>query len=51
LNVALKWSGGLTVPELSDIGVARISVGPTLQFFAMDEYGSKAKELLEQAES
>jgi 2-methylisocitrate lyase-like PEP mutase family enzyme len=49
LNVALKWDGGLTVKELSQIGVARISVGPTIQFFAMDEYAAKAKELLAQA--
>jgi 2-methylisocitrate lyase-like PEP mutase family enzyme len=31
LNVSLKWvAGGLTVKELSVIGVARISVGPQL---------------------
>lgn len=51
LNVSLKWSGGLTVKELSQIGVARISVGPTIQFFAMEEFASKAKELLTQAEA
>jgi 2-methylisocitrate lyase-like PEP mutase family enzyme len=46
LNVALKWTGGLTVAELSKIGVSRISVGPTIQFLAMAEYEKQAKELL-----
>lgn len=51
LNVSLKWSqDGLSVSELAKIGVARISVGPAIQFFAMDEYKKKAKELLDQAE-
>jgi 2-methylisocitrate lyase-like PEP mutase family enzyme len=50
LNVALKWSGGLTVPELAKIGVARISVGPTIQFLAFDEYKKQAEGLLKQAE-
>ncbi|KIX01844.1 uncharacterized protein Z518_09571 [Rhinocladiella mackenziei CBS 650.93] len=50
LNVSLKWSEGLTVKELAEIGVARISVGPAIQLFAMDEYQRKAKELLDQAE-
>jgi len=50
LNVSLKWSGGLTVAELSKIGVARISVGPAIQFFAMAEFAKKAEELLKQAE-
>ncbi|KAJ9609341.1 hypothetical protein H2200_005668 [Cladophialophora chaetospira] len=50
LNVSLKWTGGLTVAELAQIGVARISVGPAIQFFAMTEYAKKAEELLKQAE-
>lgn len=50
LNVSLKWTGGLTVAELAKIGVARISVGPAIQFFAMAEFAKKAEELLEQAE-
>ena len=48
LNVSLKWDG-LTVAELSQIGVARISVGPAIQFFAMKEYETKAKEILDAA--
>lgn len=50
LNVSLKWgNGGLTVAQLAELGVARISVGPTLSFFAMAEYEKKARELLDQA--
>lgn len=50
LNVSLKWDKtGLTVAQLAEIGVARISVGPTLTFFAMAEYQRRAKELLDQA--
>lgn len=51
LNVSMKWTGGLTVSELADIGVARISVGPTIMFLAMAEYERQAKQLLEQASS
>ena len=50
LNVSLRWDGGLTVAELAKIGVARISVGPTIQFFAVGEFTKKAAELLKQAE-
>ncbi len=50
LNVSLKWNGGLTVKELAEIGVARISVGPAIQLFAMDQYAKRAEELLKQAE-
>jgi len=50
LNVSLKWTGGLTVAELAEIGVARISVGPAIQFFAIAEFAKKAEELLKQAE-
>jgi 2-methylisocitrate lyase-like PEP mutase family enzyme len=49
LNVSLKWTGGLSVRELAEIGVARISVGPAITFFAMAEYEKKARELLDQA--
>jgi 2-methylisocitrate lyase-like PEP mutase family enzyme len=50
LNVSLKWhDGGLTVKELAEIGVARISVGPAIQIFAMDQYAKRAEELLKQA--
>ncbi|KIW29159.1 uncharacterized protein PV07_04995 [Cladophialophora immunda] len=49
LNVSLKWTGGLTVAELAEMGVARISVGPTITFLAMAEYERQAKHLLEQA--
>jgi 2-methylisocitrate lyase-like PEP mutase family enzyme len=47
LNVSLK-DGGLTIPELADIGVARISVGPRLQFAAIDAYERAAESLLTQ---
>ncbi|EXJ74133.1 uncharacterized protein A1O5_02427 [Cladophialophora psammophila CBS 110553] len=47
LNVSLKWpSGGLTISELAGIGVARISVGPTIMLLAMAEYERQAKQLL-----
>ena len=50
LNVSLRWTGGLAVAELAKIGVARISVGPAIQFFAVAEFARKAEELLKQAE-
>ncbi|KAI5463907.1 PEP phosphonomutase-like protein [Mariannaea sp. PMI_226] len=46
LNVLLKSSGGLTAKELADIGVARISIGPTLQFSAMEELKKQAQKFL-----
>lgn len=50
LNVSLKWSAeGLTVAQLAELGVSRISVGPTIAFFAMAEFEKKSKELLGQA--
>lgn len=50
LNVSLKWDKqGLSVAQLAKLGVARISVGPTIMFFAMAEYQKRAKELLEQS--
>lgn len=50
LNVSLKTAaGGLTIPELAQLGVARISMGPALQFTAMKAYGDAADDLLKQA--
>jgi 2-methylisocitrate lyase-like PEP mutase family enzyme len=46
LNVSLKMEGGLSVQELKDIGVARISVGPAIQFKAMDTFKQVAGGLL-----
>ncbi|KAF4448027.1 carboxyphosphonoenolpyruvate phosphonomutase-like protein [Fusarium austroafricanum] len=47
LNVLLKiGDGGLTIPELANLGVARISIGPTLQFTAMSGLQKQAEELL-----
>jgi 2-methylisocitrate lyase-like PEP mutase family enzyme len=49
LNVSLKMgTDGLTIKELADIGVARISVGPALQFVAMKAFLSEAEKLLTQ---
>ena len=49
LNVSLKMApnqGNLTVKELADIGVARISIGPALQFEAMEAFKKGAEKLL-----
>ncbi|KAF2098964.1 Phosphoenolpyruvate/pyruvate domain-containing protein [Rhizodiscina lignyota] len=47
LNVSMKLSpDGLNVAQLSEIGVARISVGPTLQFTAMAALKSEAEKML-----
>ncbi|PTB43707.1 hypothetical protein M441DRAFT_189959 [Trichoderma asperellum CBS 433.97] len=46
LNVLLNLSGGLTVKELADIGVARISIGPTLQIGAMTKLKKDAEAIL-----
>ncbi|GFP54348.1 uncharacterized protein Rv1998c [Trichoderma asperellum] len=46
LNVLLNLSGGLTVKELADIGVARISIGPTLQIGAMAKLQKDAEAIL-----
>jgi 2-methylisocitrate lyase-like PEP mutase family enzyme len=47
LKVGLNMSpGGLTVAELSKIGVARIRVGPAIQFMAMDTFAREAEKLL-----
>jgi 2-methylisocitrate lyase-like PEP mutase family enzyme len=49
LNVSLKMSAdGLTIKELAEIGVARISVGPALQFVAMKAFQSEAEKLFAQ---
>jgi len=49
LNVALRIGapGALTVEDLSRIGVARISVGPQIQFAAVNAITDAAKKLLE----
>jgi 2-methylisocitrate lyase-like PEP mutase family enzyme len=48
LNVAMKMSpDGLNVKQLGEIGVARISVGPQIQFLAMDRYAEAARGILE----
>jgi 2-methylisocitrate lyase-like PEP mutase family enzyme len=47
LNVSLKMgAGGLSVKDLTKIGVARISIGPALQFLAMKTFGDEAEKLL-----
>ncbi|KAH8790683.1 phosphoenolpyruvate phosphomutase-domain-containing protein [Hyaloscypha finlandica] len=49
LNVSLKMgTDGLSIKELSEIGVARISVGPALQFVAMKAFQSEAEKLFAQ---
>jgi len=48
LNAGLgKSSANLTVKELAEIGVARISMGPTLQIKAMNFFQKEAEKLLE----
>jgi 2-methylisocitrate lyase-like PEP mutase family enzyme len=47
LNVMLKLSDdGLAIEQLAQMGVARISIGPTLQFIAMKALQDEAKRLL-----
>ncbi len=47
LNVLLKFSpDGLTTKELAEIGVARISIGPTLQLKAMAAFKQEAEKIL-----
>ena len=47
LNVSLKMtSDGLTVKQLAELGVARISIGPALQFVAMAAYAKEAERIL-----
>lgn len=49
LNVSMKLGveGALNVKELSQIGVSRISVGPAIQFAAMERFAEIAKSVLE----
>ena len=47
LNVSLKMAeGNLTAKDLAKIGVARISIGPALQFLAMKTFADEAEKLL-----
>ena len=47
LNVSLKRDpGNLTVKDLASIGVARISIGPALQFVAVKAFADEAEKLL-----
>ena len=47
LNVGLKLApGNLTVKELGELGVARISLGPELQFAAMKALKDEAEKVL-----
>lgn len=47
LNVSMKLSpDGLKVKALSELGVARISIGPALQFIAMDTFAKEAEKIL-----
>jgi 2-methylisocitrate lyase-like PEP mutase family enzyme len=45
LSVLLKLKDGLSVDEVSDIGVARISLGPTLQRIAIERIREVASEV------
>lgn len=48
LNVSLKTDpGNLTAKDLAKIGVARLSIGPTLQFMAADLYSREADKLID----
>ena len=50
LNVSLKMAAnGLTVSQLANIGVARISVGPQIQIRAMKVFANEADLLLQEA--
>lgn len=46
LNVWMRLSGGLNGRELAEIGVARISIGPTLQMAAMERFKQAAEDVL-----
>ncbi|EHK18832.1 uncharacterized protein TRIVIDRAFT_193913 [Trichoderma virens Gv29-8] len=47
LNVSMKLSpDGLNASQLSEIGVARISIGPAIQFIAIDTYAKEAEKIL-----
>ncbi|KAH8911979.1 Phosphoenolpyruvate/pyruvate domain-containing protein [Coniochaeta sp. PMI_546] len=47
LNVLMKLADGLTARELADIGVARISLGPSLQLAAMEALKKEAQRALQ----
>ncbi|KAL7917154.1 phosphoenolpyruvate phosphomutase domain-containing protein [Trichoderma austrokoningii] len=50
INVSMKLSpDALNAAQLSQIGVSRISIGPTLQFIAMDAYRKEAEKILSSA--
>lgn len=50
LNVILKRTAdGLSVKQLADMGVARISIGPALQFAAMGAVKKEAEAILSEA--
>lgn len=51
LNVAMKMSGGLSVRQLAELGVARCSVGPQIQLMAMETFATQAKKILDAAAS
>jgi 2-methylisocitrate lyase-like PEP mutase family enzyme len=47
LNVLLNTKpGGLTIPQLRELGVARISVGPYVQIVAMKALANEAEKIL-----
>lgn len=47
LNVSMIMSEkGLNVAQISELGVARISVGPQIQFLAMDTFAREAEKIL-----
>ena len=47
LNVAMKLSpDGVKVKDLAGLGVARISVGPQIQFMAMNAFAKEAEKIL-----
>jgi 2-methylisocitrate lyase-like PEP mutase family enzyme len=47
LNVSMKLSpDGLKAKALSELGVARISIGPALQFIAMETFAKEAEKIL-----
>jgi 2-methylisocitrate lyase-like PEP mutase family enzyme len=49
LNVSKKLvPDGLTVKDLAEIGVARISIGPALQFIAMAKFKEEAEKILQE---
>lgn len=41
-----EGKGDLTVKDLAKIGVVRISVGPAIQFVAMNTFKAEAEKLL-----